>query len=216
MSQTVLETIQKTKVIAIVRGIPSTQILGLAEAIRAGGLRCLEVTFDHSAEGGIEETLRSIRLLKKELGEGMCIGAGTVLTVEQVRQAKEAGAGYIISPNTDEAVIRETKALGMVSIPGAMTPTETANAWAWGADVVKLFPAGVLGSGYIKALKAPLKHIPVTAVGGISPQNTREFLDAGCVGVGVGGNLVSAKLVNEGRMEEITATARAYAEAARG
>ena len=84
-----------------------------------------------------------------------------------------------------------------------------------GADLVKLFPAGVLGPAYIKALKAPLKHIPVTAVGGVTPENTPGFLSAGCAGVGVGGNLVSPKLVSEGRWEEITAAARAYAEAVR-
>ena len=96
-----------------------------------------------------------------------------------------------------------------------MTPSEAAEAWSLGADLVKLFPAGVLGPAYIKALKAPLKHIPVTAVGGVTPENTPDFLAAGCVGVGVGGNLVSPRLVAEGRWEEITAAARAYAEAVR-
>ena len=212
MSNFVLETILETKVIAIVRGVPSGQIAALAGAIRAGGLRCLEVTFDHAASGGIQDTLASIRLLRGEFPD-MCIGAGTVMSVEEVRQAREAGAGYIISPNTDEAVIRETKALGLTSIPGAMTPSEAANAWKWGADLVKLFPAGVLGPEYIKALKAPLKHIPVTAVGGVTPQNAPDFLAAGCAGVGVGGNLVSPKLVAEGRLEEIAETARAYGKA---
>lgn len=216
MQSEVLKAILETRVIAIVRGIGSGQIVRLAEAIRAGGLRCLEVTFDHSGEDGAGETLRSIRLLRETLGDAMCIGAGTVLSEEEARRAAEAGAGYIISPNVDEAVIRETKRLGLVSIPGAMTPSEAAAAWNLGADIVKLFPAGVLGPAYIKALKAPLAHIPVTAVGGVTPQNAAEFLAAGCVGVGVGGNLVSPRLVAEGRLEEITDTARAYAAAVRG
>lgn len=216
MANTALDTILETKVIAIVRGIGGEHICALAEAIRAGGLKCLEVTFDHSAAGGAEETLRSIRLLRKTLGEAMSIGAGTVMTAEEVRRAAEAGAGYIISPNVDEAVIRETKRLGLVSIPGAMTPTEAAAAWNLGADLVKLFPAGVLGVDYIKALKAPLRHIPVTAVGGVTPQNAGAFLAAGCAGVGAGGNLVSRRLVAEGRLDEITRTARAYVEAVRG
>ena len=110
-------------------------------------------------------------------------------------------------------MIKETKKLGKVSIPGAMTPTEAAFAYKCGADIVKLFPAGVLGAAYIKALKAPLKHIPVTAVGSVNPQNCAEFIKAGCVGVGCGGNLVSAKLVNEGRFDEITAVAKEYMEA---
>ena len=146
----------------------------------------------------------------------MCVGAGTVMTVEQVRQAAEAGAEYMISPNVDEEVTRETKRLGKVSIPGAMTPTEAAFAYKCGADIVKLFPAGLLGAAYIKAVKAPLKHIPVTAVGNVNVDNCAEFIKAGAVGVGVGGSLVSAKLVDEGRFDEITATAQAYVAALRG
>jgi len=216
MKHTALEAIMETKVIAIVRGIPSTQICDLAGAILAGGLRCLEVTFDHSSEGGIEETLRSIRLLSERFGNEIEVGAGTVMTAEEVNLAKEAGAGYIISPNADEAVIRETRQLELVSIPGAMTATEAAGAWSWGAHIVKLFPAGILGPEYIKALRGPLGHIPFTAVGGVTPQNTPDFLRAGCVGVGVGGSLVSARLVSEGKLDEITNTARAYAQAVRG
>lgn len=216
MKHTALEAIMETKVIAIVRGIPSTQICDLAGAILAGGLRCLEVTFDHSSKGGIEETLRSIRLLSERFENEIEVGAGTVMTAEEVNLAKEAGAGYIISPNADEAVIRETRRLELVSIPGAMTATEAACAWSWGAHIVKLFPAGILGPEYIKALRGPLGHIPFTAVGGVTPQNTPDFLRAGCVGVGVGGNLVSAKLVSEGKLDEITNTARAYAQAVRG
>lgn len=216
MKNTALEAIMETKVIAIVRGIPSTQICDLAGAILAGGLRCLEVTFDHSKEGGIEETLRSIRLLSERFGNEIEVGAGTVMTVKEVALAWEAGAGYIISPNADEAVIRETRRLELVSIPGAMTATEAASAWSWGANIVKLFPAGILGPEYIKALRGPLGHIPFTAVGGVTPQNTPDFLRAGCVGVGVGGNLVSAKLVSEGKLDEITNTAKAYAQAVRG
>ena len=133
-----------------------------------------------------------------------------VREAEQVRLAKEAGAQYIISPNVSEAVIRETKALGLVSIPGAMTPTEIANAYAWGADIVKVFPAGVLGAAYIKAVRAPLNHIPMVAVGGVSPDNIADFIAVGCVGAGCGGNLVSKKIVEEGKFSEITRTALAY------
>ena len=199
---TVLERIYEEKIIAIVRGIPSTQIVGLARALTEGGVSCIEVTFD----------LASLRAIKSELGEAVCLGAGTVMTVEQVELAAQAGAEYMISPNVDEAVIRATKALGKVSIPGAMTPTETAFAYQCGADIVKLFPAGLLGPAYIKAVKAPLKHIPVSAVGNITVENCADFIHAGAVSVGVGGNLVSALLVNEGHFDKITATARAYRE----
>ena len=168
---------------------------------------------DQSSEEKAKDTLVAIRAIKDALGDKVCVGAGTVMSVDQVHQAVEAGAEYMISPNVNEAVIRETKKLDKVSIPGAMTPTEAAFAYECGADIVKLFPAGLLGAAYIKAVKAPLKHIPVTAVGNVNVENCAEFLKAGAVGVGVGGSLVSAKLVDEGRFDEITATAKAYVEA---
>ena len=213
MAQSVLERIYEEKIIAIVRGIPSGKIAALAQALAEGGVSCIEVTFDQTNP---EETLTSLRTIKSELGDRICLGAGTVMTVEQVEQAAQAGAEYMISPNVDEAVIRATKALGKVSIPGAMTPTEAAFAYKCGADIVKLFPAGLLGAAYIKAVNAPLKHIPVTAVGNVNVDNCAEFIKAGAVGVGVGGSLVSAKLVDEGRFDEITATAQAYVAALRG
>lgn len=213
MAQSVLDRIYAEKIIAIVRGISSAQIVDLARALAEGGVSCIEVTFDQT---NLEETLASLRAIKSELGDAVCLGAGTVMTAEQVELAAQAGAEYMISPNVDEEVIRETKRLGKVSIPGAMTPTEAAFAYKCGADIVKLFPAGLLGAAYIKAVKAPLKHIPVTAVGNVNVDNCAEFIKAGAVGVGVGGSLVSAKLVDEGRFDEITATAQAYVAALRG
>lgn len=213
MSQAALSKILAGKIIAIVRGIPSEKIVGLAKALEKGGVTCVEVTFDQSREEKAGDTLTAIRAIRETLGDRVCVGAGTVMTAEQVRQAVEAGAEYIISPNVDADVIRETKRLDKVSIPGAMTPTEAVFAHKCGADIVKLFPAGILGAAYIKAVKAPLKHIPVTAVGNITVENCAEFIKAGAVGVGVGGSLVSAKLVDEGKFDEITATAKAYIEA---
>ena len=216
MSQAVLDKILAGKIIAIVRGIPSSQIVSLAAALEKGGVGCIEVTFDQSSEAAAQDTLTAIRAIKEALGECVCVGAGTVMSVEQVRQAAEAGAEYMISPNVDEDVIRETKRLDKVSIPGAMTPTEAAFAYKCGADIVKMFPAGILGVDYIKAVKAPLKHIPLSAVGNVTVENCAQFLKAGAAGVGVGGNLVSKKLVEEGRFDEITAIARAYVAALNG
>lgn len=213
MSQAVLDKILEDKIIAIVRGIPSSQIVSLAAALEKGGVTCMEVTFDQSSEEKARDTLVAIRAIKEALGDRMCVGAGTVMTAEQVRQAVEAGAEYMISPNVDEEVIRETKRLDKVSIPGAMTPTEAAFAYKCGADIVKMFPAGLLGVDYIRAVKAPLKHIPLSAVGNVTVENCAQFLEAGAVGIGVSGNLVSKKLVEEGRFDEITATAKAYVAA---
>ncbi len=208
-----LEFINEHKIIAIVRGIDSDKISSLAAAMVKGGLRCIEVTFDHSSEEGKLNTLKGIEILTKEFEGEVLAGAGTVLTVEQVDLAAKAGAKYIISPNMNVNVIKRTKELGLISIPGAMTPSEVVEAYEAGADIVKLFPAAMFGTAYLKAVRGPLKHIPMTAVGGISPANIAEFIEAGAVGVGVGGNLVSPKLVNEGRFDEITEIAKSYVDA---
>lgn len=212
MSQSVLEKIKEDKIIAIVRGIKSADISALAEALMEGGLHCIEVTYDQSSEEAKEDTLKSIQILSEQYSGQVLTGAGTVMSSDEVDAAVEAGAEYIISPNVDESVIRRTKELERISIPGALTPTEAASAYAYGADIIKLFPAGVLGPAYIKSICGPLNYIPFTAVGGISPENCADFLKAGAIGIGCGGNLVSKKLVEEGNFAAITATAKAYQE----
>ena len=208
-----LATIQKEKVIAIARCVPAAEIVKLAGAILEGGLSLMEVTFDHSRPDGIKNTLASIEMLNRELGGRMNVGAGTVLTPEQVRQAADAGAKYIISPDMREEVICQTKKLGLISIPGAMTPTEVRKAYDTGADPVKLFPASILGPAYIKSIRGPLPFIPLLATGGINPGNIGQYLAAGAAGAGVGGNLVSVELVRKGDFEAIAAVAREYVEA---
>lgn len=209
----ILSTIQAEKVIAIARNVPSAEIVDLAEAILQGGLSLMEVTFDHSRPDGIKNTLASIEMLNKALDGKMCVGAGTVLTPEQVKQAADAGAKYIISPDMREEVICQTKKLGLISIPGAMTPTEIRRAYDTGADLVKLFPASILGPAYIKSIRGPLPFIPLLATGGINPGNIGQYLAVGAAGAGVGGNLVSLDLVRKGDFEAITAVAKEYVAA---
>lgn len=206
----VLQEILDGKIVAIIRGVKPHYIIETARALKAGGIRCLEVTFDQSSEATINETLESLRLIRDTFGVEVLLGAGTVVSKEQVRMAVEAGAEYIISPNTDVEVIRYTKELGKVSIPGAFTPTEAVTAYEAGADIVKLFPAGLLGTSYIKALNGPLGHIPYTAVGGVNEENAADFIAAGASGVGVGGNLVSVKAIEAGEFHKITETAQKY------
>jgi len=204
----IMDRLVTNKVIAIVRGVPSAQAVDVALALLEGGISCIEVTFNQT--GDLSDTLRALDMIHSRLGEEVTLGAGTVMTLEQVKDAASAGAQYIISPHVDEGVIIRTKELGLISIPGAMTPTETVVAKGYGADIVKLFPAGILGSAYIKAMLGPLAHIPVMAVGGINPENMGEFLKAGAVGVGVGGSLVDNKLIAMGKFSEITAMALQY------
>ncbi|WP_317856124.1 bifunctional 4-hydroxy-2-oxoglutarate aldolase/2-dehydro-3-deoxy-phosphogluconate aldolase [Chakrabartyella piscis] len=206
----VLQKLIDGKVVAIVRGISSKDIIPTVQALKDGGITCVEVTFSMSSEEKSLDTLKSISMIAETFGDEIAVGAGTVLTPENVRRAKEAGATYIISPNVDADVIKETKALGMISIPGAVTPSEALDAYKAGADIVKLFPAASLGLGYVKAVMGPLDGIPITAVGGIDASNYQSFIDAGCVGVGVGGNLVNKKLIEAGDFEAIKQLALEY------
>lgn len=209
MSET-LKKILESKIVAISRGIPSDKIVDTVSALKSGGIRCVEITFSAKSEEESKDTIKSISLVKKTFGDQIVLGAGTVLTAQQVRQAADAGATYMISPNTDKKVIEQTKKLGLVSIPGALTPTEIIVAREMGADIVKLFPAASLGMGYIKAVLGPITHIPITAVGGVNAENAQDFIDIGCKGVSVGGNLVNKNLIMQKRFEEITKLALEY------
>jgi len=209
------EMIVREKLIAIIRGVKAAQVVATAQVLCRGGIHLAEVTLDHSSDAAREEALESIRLISKELSGSMLVGAGTVLTAVEAAQAVDAGARYIVSPDTNPDVIRQTKALGALAVPGALTPTEVAAAHAAGADFVKLFPAGTLGSEYVRAIRAPLPHIPLIAVGGVDLENIAAFLRAGVVGFGIGGNLVDKRLVNEGRFDELEALSRSFVRAVR-
>ena len=177
-----LEELKKHKLVAIARGIDEQCVSPLVEALVRGGIKCVEVTFDHTREDGEQRTLDCIRRMTVEGGGRIMVGAGTVLSAQEAAMAHDAGAKYIISPNVNAAVIAETKRLGMVSLPGAMTPTECQFAVECGADLVKLFPAGTLGISYFKAILAPLKHIGFVPTGGITPENLPEFFGSRCGG----------------------------------
>ena len=212
MREATLAALKREKLVAIVRGLPEACMLDLARALAAGGIRFMEVTFRQDAPETWPETARAIAAVRAALPD-MHAGAGTVLTVEQLALARQAGAEYIISPNADRRVIVATREAGLVSLPGAFTPTEIAAAHEWGADMVKVFPAGVLGPSYIRAVRAPLKHIPLMAVGGVDENNAADFLAAGAAGLGVGGNLVNAEWIRAGAYERIAALAAAYVRA---
>lgn len=201
------------RIIAIVRGLNPTDMRMLGQALAEGGITRIEVTFDQKDKERWKETCAAISILCKSFAGRVEAGAGTVVTLEQLHMAYDAGARYIVSPNVDENIIRQTKALGLRSYPGAMTPSEIVAAYHAGADAVKLFPAGILGAEYIRAVRAPLSHIPLLAVGGVNERNAADFLRAGCVGIGVGGNLVNKSWIAAGEWERIIALAQTYVEA---
>lgn len=209
----VLEIIKRERLVAILRGLPMERIDGVVRALIAGGVRVLEFTFDHGRENYLQENADKIRYAAERFGDTVAVGCGTALNVREVLAAREAGAELVISPDVNPDVIRKARELGMASMPGALTPTEIVAAWNAGADIVKLFPAGELGVGYIKAVRGPLGHIPMSAVGGVKPDNVREFLNAGVCGFGVGGPLVLADAVRDGAYEAIEARAKAFTQA---
>lgn len=202
-----LNKIFEDKIIAIVRGIRSADIIDTAAALVAGGIRIMEVAYDHRSPEGIKNTLDAIRELKAHPELGISIGCGTVLTVDEVDMAIEAGADFMISPDARPEVIRYTKEKGRISMPGALTPTEISTALDAGADIIKIFPGGLMGPDYIKALKGPLGHAHYFAVGNVGTENMAELLAAGYEGFGIGGSLVNAKLVENREFEKITGIA---------
>lgn len=204
--------IRTEKIFAILREIAKEHAVETAAALSRSGIHLLEVTYDHSSETGIKDTLECLKLIRNVLSDEVIVGAGTVLSPEQVRLAAQAGARFIVSPNLDPEVIGETKDLDLFSIPGALTPTEIAQAVKEGADMVKLFPGGSLGPDYVKAIGAPLKGIPLIVVGGVDLDNIAEFFAAGAAGVGLGGNLVSAREANAGNYLDIERKAKGYVE----
>ncbi len=208
MREKIIEKIEQEKVIAIVRGVGAEQCLKVAQALYDGGVHMLEVTFAQNNPDSFVETARAIHEIAEQFSGRMEIGAGTVTTPKLVEMAAEAGAKYIISPDTNVEVIRRTLDLGLVSLPGAVTPSEILVAHNAGADFVKVFPAGSFGPDYIKAVRAPLSHVKLLAVGGVNEKNAVDFLKAGAVGLGVGGNLVSAKAIAAGEFEKLTQVAK--------
>ena len=213
MRQSVIQQICEKKIIAIVRGADVAQAVAAAKALYEGGVSLVEVTFNQKAPETFVTTAEAIRSIREQLGDRVLVGAGTVLTAEQVKLAADAGAAYIISPNTDEAVIAKTLELGLVSLPGAYTPTEAVQAHNAGADFVKVFPCVGDAPAYVKALCAPLSHIKFLAVGGVSAENAADFMKAGAVGLGVGSSLVNKKWLDSGEFFKITEQAQRFVDA---
>lgn len=193
-----LKEIERTRIIAIVRGVKEAHIVALAEALLKGGVTVMEVTLNTPG------ALAMISELQSKLGKQMYIGAGTVLDVEDAQKAVQAGASFLVTPNLDEDVIGYASRERVPIFPGAMTPTEVVKAWKAGATAIKIFPSASLGLTYIKELMGPLDHIPMMAVGGVTEENIKQFVDLGCYGLGIGGSLINLKEIEAGHFEWVT------------
>ena len=207
--ENVNDILSATKVVAIIRGMAPEVCVKLAGAYLEGGIRLVEVTFDQL--GDPQATVTAIRAIRNAY-PNRHVGAGTVITGAQLDLAIGAGAEFIVTPNCNPAIIRKAKDAGLVTMPGTITPTEMVVAHEAGADYVKVFPVRVLGPAYVKDVLAPLKHLKLIAVGGVSPDNAADYLKAGCVGVAASGSLVNKDWIAAGEYGKIAEVARKLIE----
>lgn len=178
-----IERFKRFPVVGILRGFDTEAVLRLAEAAAGAGLLALEVTL--SRPDAIEQVARVV----DQLGDRLTVGAGTVMTVEQVGAVHRAGGRFIVSPVVDDEVIRATCELGLGSFPGALSPSEVARAHALGATMVKVFPGGVMGPKYVKALKGPMPGVKLLPTGSVGLDDIPHYLAAGADGFGLGSPL---------------------------
>ncbi len=201
----VIEMIRAVGLLPVLRADSPEQALAIAHALEAGGVTVLEVTMT------VPGALTVIERLIAEKGDSILVGAGTVLDAETARAAMLAGAQFIVSPALNLATVEICRRYSVAVFPGALTPSEVLAAWQAGADAVKVFPASAMGGAkYLKALKAPFPQIDLIPTGGVSLANAREFLEAGALALGVGGELVDARAIETGYPETITENARKY------
>jgi 2-dehydro-3-deoxyphosphogluconate aldolase/(4S)-4-hydroxy-2-oxoglutarate aldolase len=205
--QKTLDAILESRIVSIIRMRPPAYPVDAVRAVATGGIRVIEVTLNTPG------ALRAIEESRKQFGDEVIMGAGTVLNPADARAAADAGAQFIVSPDTNPDVIRVTKAAELVSIPGALTPTEIAAADRAGADLIKLFPASLHGPGYVKEVLAPLDHVKLVPTGGVRLQNLSEWFEAGATAVALGSSLVNQDLVDALDWDTITTSSRAYANA---
>jgi 2-dehydro-3-deoxyphosphogluconate aldolase/(4S)-4-hydroxy-2-oxoglutarate aldolase len=203
----VLKKIREVGLVPVLRADSEEEALAIAYALEAGGVTILEVTM--TVPGAVD----AIRRLASEAGDRILVGAGTVLDPETARVCMLAGAQFIVSPALNVRTIELCRRYDVAVFPGALTPTEIITAWEAGADAVKVFPCSAVGGAkYLKAIKAPLPQIELIPTGGVSLATAAEFLDAGAIALGVGGDLVDNKAIRAGKPEVITENARQYLE----
>jgi 2-dehydro-3-deoxyphosphogluconate aldolase/(4S)-4-hydroxy-2-oxoglutarate aldolase len=207
-SQDSLKLIGESGAIGIIRIQTAEDLLAIAGALHRGGLNCLEITMNTPG------ALRAIESAREKLPQ-VLLGAGTVLDAISAREAILAGAQFLVTPTVKLDVLEVAHRYGVPAIIGAMTPTEILTAWEAGADMVKVFPASILGPKYLQEIHGPLPQIPLVPTGGITAENAGEFIRAGAVAVCVGSWLVDKKAVAEGRFEVLTERARQLVEAVR-
>ncbi|MCR1834563.1 bifunctional 4-hydroxy-2-oxoglutarate aldolase/2-dehydro-3-deoxy-phosphogluconate aldolase [Oceanobacillus caeni] len=201
----IIDEIKKNKIVAVIRKSNKENIVPILKALSNGGVKSVEITAETPNVGGIIETAVN------QIGEEVNIGAGTVLDPETAKTVIMAGAKFIVSPTLNTEMLKLTNSYGILNIPGVMTPSEILTAYENGAQMVKVFPAEILGPNYIKNILGPLPHVQAMVTGGITIENMNEYLAKGSVAVGIGSNLVNAsKLKTKEDYNDLTKRANQY------
>lgn len=209
----IIRLIEQNKLIVILRGLNLDQLRNTVGALYEAGVRICEVTYNSMGNPSDQITASYIQTLVNEFKGRMIIGAGTVLSARQVELTAAVGGKFIISPDVNEEVIKKTVEKGLVSIPGALTPSEATAANRYGADFVKLFPNNEMKASYLKAIAVPLSHIKFLAVGGVNENNIAEYLNAGAYGAGISAGIVDKTAIENGDYAFITSLAKKYIDA---
>ncbi|MEW4488851.1 bifunctional 4-hydroxy-2-oxoglutarate aldolase/2-dehydro-3-deoxy-phosphogluconate aldolase [Thalassoglobus sp. JC818] len=199
-----LQRVLDLGIVAIIRAPSGEKLLEVAEALYAGGIDVIEVTFT------VPGVLEIISHLRKSLGDKILLGAGTVLDPESARAAMLAGAEFIVTPTVNTSVIQLCQRYGKLVMAGGFTPTEILTAWDAGADIVKVFPADVGGPSYLKSVHGPLPQVRLLPTGGVNLDTLPDFVKAGACSVGLGSALVEKKALESGDMARIQELASAY------
>jgi 2-dehydro-3-deoxyphosphogluconate aldolase / (4S)-4-hydroxy-2-oxoglutarate aldolase len=204
-----LDRILRCGIVAVLRAPSGDLLADVAEALLAGGVEAIEVTFT------VPHALQVIEQVADRLGDKVVLGAGTVLDPETARAAILAGAQFIVSPTLNLQVIELCRRYSRLVMPGALTPTEILMAWQAGADIVKVFPSDLTGPGYLKAVLAPLPQVRLMPTSGVNLQTAADFLKAGACALGVGGTLADKQTIANREFGKITDLARQYVEIVR-
>ncbi|MDW0116188.1 bifunctional 4-hydroxy-2-oxoglutarate aldolase/2-dehydro-3-deoxy-phosphogluconate aldolase [Sporosarcina thermotolerans] len=204
VKQELLSKTLESGAVAVVRRIEEEKVIKAIEALVEGGITGIEVTLDSP------NALQTIKEAKRLFGDKAVIGAGTVLDGNAANLAIQHGADFIFAPTLSQETIAVANRYGKIAIPGVFTPTEILQAYEWGADVVKVFPASVLGSQFIKDVRGPLGHIPMMPTGGINLDNVSEYIKAGAVAAGIGGSLLDKNFIANNEWDKLADLARQY------
>jgi 2-dehydro-3-deoxyphosphogluconate aldolase / (4S)-4-hydroxy-2-oxoglutarate aldolase len=202
----IVNSLIKAKVIAVIRLSDPGKLIKVAEAICKGGISGIEITMT------IPDAINVIKLAVKEIGQTMNIGVGSVLNAEVAKQAIDAGAKYVVSPIFKKEIIETAHQNDVPAMPGAFTPTEVQTAFETGADIIKIFPADVVGMAFFKGVLAPMPHLKLMPTGGVTLTNARDWIKAGACAVGVGSALLDKKAVSSGEYNVLTTNAKMLME----